>query len=270
MQLIMDVGMHTGKDTQFYIDKGFRVVAIEAHPGFVEENRRKFHRYIETGQLEIVPCAIGKTEGVVTFYVFPDDSDWGTSDPYFARRNISLGRAHQVIEVPSITFESVLQRFGVPYYLKIDIEGSDVLCVKALHHFPERPKYISLEAPEESFEKGFEALSHLFLLGYRRFKIINQALNHKQRCANPPREGQYVETVFDSYMSGQFGEESPGEWLGIEQTVVRYRSILRSLARSSSQGRRSRLFTRAYRHLSRRLGGSPVRWYDIHAAISRP
>ena len=31
--LIIDVGMHTGKDTLFYLQKGFRVVAIEANPG---------------------------------------------------------------------------------------------------------------------------------------------------------------------------------------------------------------------------------------------
>ncbi len=30
--LIIDVGMHTGRDTEFYLKKGFEVIAIEANP----------------------------------------------------------------------------------------------------------------------------------------------------------------------------------------------------------------------------------------------
>jgi hypothetical protein len=30
--LIYDVGMHTGQDTEFYLAKGFNVIAIEANP----------------------------------------------------------------------------------------------------------------------------------------------------------------------------------------------------------------------------------------------
>ena len=33
--LIYDVGMHKGEDTEFYLRKGFRVIAIEADPDLV-------------------------------------------------------------------------------------------------------------------------------------------------------------------------------------------------------------------------------------------
>lgn len=35
--LIIDVGMHTGRDTEFYLKKGFNVVAIEANPELVKK-----------------------------------------------------------------------------------------------------------------------------------------------------------------------------------------------------------------------------------------
>jgi len=266
MRMIMDVGMHLGKDTQFYLDKGFRVVAIEAHPGLVAENRRKFERYLKSGVLEIVPYAIAEAEGVLPFHVFPEKSDWGTLDPDFAERNISRGTAHSIIDVPAVTFDGLLERYGIPYYLKIDIEGSDLLCVRSLHRFTERPKYISLETPLLSFEKTFEALSHLFVLGYRRFKVVNQALNYRQRCPDPPREGQYVETTFDELMSGPFGEEAPGQWLDMEQTIVRYRRILRANALFCREGRFPGL-RGVYNGLSRLLGAEPLGWHDVHAKI---
>jgi hypothetical protein len=61
----------------------------------------------------------------------------------------------------------------VPYYLKIDIEGCDVFCLEALKRTQARPKYVSVETD------GYDQLFHLYLLGYNKFKVINQAL-HKQ------------------------------------------------------------------------------------------
>ena len=34
-----DVGFHQGEDTAFYLKKGFRVVAFEAHPRLAENGR---------------------------------------------------------------------------------------------------------------------------------------------------------------------------------------------------------------------------------------
>jgi FkbM family methyltransferase len=266
IEMIMDVGMHLGEDTQFYLDKGFRVVAIEAHPQFVVDNRTKFQDYVGKGLLEIVPLAIAEKDGMVPFYLFPEKGDWGTLDPGYAQRNIARGTAYKIVEVPSVTFESILQRHGIPYYLKIDIEGADILCIKALHHFTERPKYVSFEAELVGFESTFEALSHLYLLGYRRFKIVNQILNYERRCPDPPREGEYVNRTFTHTMSGPFGEEAPGNWKTIEETFETYRRTLKTQRLFCPEGRYPHLGP-VFDRVSRMLGGEPLGWYDIHAAF---
>ena len=38
--LIYDVGMHRAEDTEFYLAKGFRVIAVEASPGAVRSGGR--------------------------------------------------------------------------------------------------------------------------------------------------------------------------------------------------------------------------------------
>ncbi|HJU23267.1 MAG TPA: hypothetical protein VJ891_12220 [Casimicrobiaceae bacterium] len=40
----------------------------------------------------------------------------------------------------------------MPYYLKIDIEGADLHCVRALARFGKRPKYVSLESTMTSWD----------------------------------------------------------------------------------------------------------------------
>src|SRR4051812_12299597 len=40
--LIIDVGMHDGGDTAFYLAKGFDVVAVEADPGLAQAGAERF------------------------------------------------------------------------------------------------------------------------------------------------------------------------------------------------------------------------------------
>ncbi len=50
-------------------------------------------------------------------------------------------------------FSLNLERYGVPHYLKIDIEGMDTECLKALLPFDVRPDYVSIESDKLSFDK---------------------------------------------------------------------------------------------------------------------
>ena len=46
-----DVGMHNGNDAAFYLHQGYRVVAIEADPVFVEQAKWRFAQEIREGRL---------------------------------------------------------------------------------------------------------------------------------------------------------------------------------------------------------------------------
>ena len=50
-------------------------------------------------------------------------------------RNKGFGAESEEIKVESIRFVEILKKFGCPYYLKIDVEGADMLCVNALKDF---------------------------------------------------------------------------------------------------------------------------------------
>ena len=52
--LIFDIGASNGTDTQFYLDKGFDVVAVEADPVMYEENLHRFKTSIVQGRLQML------------------------------------------------------------------------------------------------------------------------------------------------------------------------------------------------------------------------
>lgn len=221
-RLIIDVGMHSGKDTEFYLRKGFDVVAIEANPALVQRARSRLGEYLSEGRLRIYEVAIADYEGEIDFFVNRQHDDWGTISTAFAARNERKGTKNSVIRVECTTFQTILMKCGVPYYLKIDVEGVDTKCLRALMALRERPKYVSIEAGLTSLRETFTELSLLWKLGYRHFKIVNQRLNSTVRCPSPPLEGDFVDYRFDGTCSGPFGEEAPGEWMSPAETFIKY------------------------------------------------
>lgn len=173
-RLIYDVGMNNGDDTAYYLHAGFRVVAIEADPTLVDAARLRFARELADGRLVLLNVAIGPEEGVRPFWICEGKREWNSFDRDTASR---LGHPHHAVDVQCTRFGSLLRRYGVPHYLKIDIEGHDRYCVEDLdrHHLP---KYISLELTE------LDDLVALKTLGYDGFKIITQ--NDFSRLRVPP------------------------------------------------------------------------------------
>ncbi|HEY8519698.1 MAG TPA: FkbM family methyltransferase [Gammaproteobacteria bacterium] len=223
-RLIYDIGMHMGEDAAFYLAKGFEVVGIEANPDLCAAAEQRLASFRE--RLHVVNAAVHDEPGMVTFYVNEKVSVWGTTQKQWAERNARLGTRSREIVVPAMKLQDIIAKHGMPYYMKIDIEGSDTICLDALRDFDERPPYVSIESAT-TFEGVFSELSKLYELGYRRFNLVPQHTVPKQVCPNPPKEGNYVPHRFALGSSGLFGRELPGQWLTLEQTFERFRWILR-------------------------------------------
>ena len=243
--LIYDVGLHNGDDTASYLHQGYRVVAVEANPMFVEQARCRFEQEIRDRRLTLLNIGIGEKAGRADFWICDDNPVWSSFDRSAASRD---GRRHHALRVQMATFREILDDYGVPHYLKVDIEGNDALCVQSLLGMP-APKYISLEAvctadPGELTEA--ELLTTLDLLrdaGYKWFKLISQvrfwavgdlrgpkwlhrlALSAAHGRLRTEKLGPVAMRLTGRYIfqtngyrvlhgsSGPWGEATPGPWL---------------------------------------------------------
>ena len=127
-KLIYDLGMHIGQDTDYYLKKGFRVIAVEANPLLVQSAQQLFACEIESKQLTILNVGIGPQTGTFPFYVNRKYSEWSSFDEEIGNRE---GGA-DLIQVEMTTIENILREFGVPYYMKVDIEGHDMTVIEGL------------------------------------------------------------------------------------------------------------------------------------------
>jgi len=259
--LIFDVGASNGDDSAYYLHKGFRVVAVEASPLMHITLRERFRGEIEDGRLILVPAAIASEEGEAPFWICDDEPGRSSFDRAIASYH---GSRHHSVIVPTCSFSSLLERFGTPFYCKIDIEGCDRLCIEQMSRLA-RPSYLSLElptigsAPAEAETAWI--MDRLEDLGYDRFKIISQvtyrqaaALLAATKMRMPQRLSLRITLleqavrkyrrdehwVFGDESSGPFGEETRGKWLSPQKA----RSLIAIIRRN--------------RDLSD--------WYDVHAA----
>lgn len=219
--LIFDLGMHRALDSQFYLNKGFDVIALEANPRLAQEGRNKLSEFIEKKQFEIVEKALWTPDiREVEFFVNDVKDDWSSVIESWSRKG-----NHDVtkITVQTTTLDELIELRGLPYYIKCDIEGADNEFISQLIAAKEKPQYVSVEP------NGADIVGRLTAAGYTSFQLVNQALNGFVPCPNPPREGQYHEVKFNGHMSGLFGAElDPGKWLTADEAterLVMFRSL---------------------------------------------
>ncbi len=255
--LIFDVRCNDGQDSDFYLKKGFRVVAIEANPALCEGLRERFADEITQGRFMLVEEAIAEEEGKVEFYINEKENIRSTIRPSHIEIATALGRPPTKTVVPSITFSTLITKFGVPYFMKVDIEGADLLCLEGLVPFDEVPLFLSTEYPM-SLTGQIRVLLLLRKLGYQRFQVVDQMSVPSQVPPQPAREGQYVDVKLEFNGSGLFGKELPGaNWLTLNGAIWHF---VKLFARNKRMGLLRRLPV-----VSRFAGHGS--WYDIHAAL---
>jgi FkbM family methyltransferase len=242
--LIYDVGMHNGDDTAYYLARGFRVIAIEADRHLAEQTSRRFEREIKAEKLIILNVGISDQDGASPFYISDSHPEWNTFDASVVYEKANDFRA---VTVSCRRFRSILKEFGTPYYLKLDIEGNEIYCLRELI-VSDLPSYVSFE---KTAQFAAESLTLLHDLGYKGFKMIGQhdllpveypptweqrrferwqSLMKSQsfllravrrtgarRWVNPTRYRS--DWAFPRGSSGAFGEDTPGRWQTFDEMV---------------------------------------------------
>jgi FkbM family methyltransferase len=258
--LIYDVGAHRGEDSDFYLKLGYRVLAIEANPILCEHLKQRFSKEINDGTFTLLDKAIGDSEGTVTFYMNQKNSVWGIADPAWARRNKGLGADSEEIKVQSVRFRDVVNQYGCPFYLKVDVEGADMLCVKSLEDINCRPKYISIESSKTSWSDLLAEFDTFERLGYAKFKVIDQNAHKNGKFKGC--HGQLIRYAFEDGSTGPFGHFLDGIWLSKKQAIRKYMPIFFLYKTIGDNTLLSKLLIRIPK-VRRVL--NLVSWYDTHA-----
>jgi FkbM family methyltransferase len=274
--LIFDLGMNNGDDTDYYLKKGFRVVAVEANPSLCALGVTRFASEMQTGRLHIVNKAVSEVGGEIELFINEQVSGWTTTNPVWLKTRADAGTSSRRVVVQATTLPELLHEYGTPYYIKADIQGQELACLRALLNVQGRPKFISISTGVEvagAYASGQvrKAIELFSTLGYRKFKIVQQNNTEFQKCPFPAREGIYVDYPFRHGCSGLFGRELTGEWLDATWTLREYWKIAMSFRLAGNSPWRwphawfVSLPSKTIRYYLDRVFWRAAGWYDTHA-----
>jgi FkbM family methyltransferase len=176
--IVYDIGTHKGLDAAYYLQKGYKVIAVEANPELCESLREKFSNEITNGQMILVESAIDRYSNIsVPFHISSDDGESSLA----AERLKEMNRSYKTISVNTNTLTDLFNEFGRGVYCKMDIENGDIAALKTLNSSDNLPQYFSVEISGLPIGKLVQqlpetqaAIKEFERLGYNRFKLVDQ------------------------------------------------------------------------------------------------
>lgn len=271
--LVFDIGLHSGDDAAYYMSLGYRVIGVEANPLLAERCRERFSEPIERGQMTVVNAGVLREDGVFTFYRNLEDDGWSSFQPERTR----AGRWEE-LQIPCMTTRHLIEQYGRPFFMKVDIEGADLQALSSLTN-TDCPPYISLELNDRD-----PIVETLIELGYTAFKFVDgerfwsstpifehqiawrvlrklgrvvpsfgsfmralpEPLRRKSEW-NPPGPHNPHNYPFTGYSSGPFGEYAAGKWKTSDAALRWFKNLCKEY---------------------RKAGQSNSLWWDVHARHS--
>ena len=134
--LVIDVGAHAGNHVRALAALGCRVIAVEPQPDFARVLRLLFGR---AANVTILERGVGSSAGRASLSISERTptvtslaSDWRdarAADADFAQ--VSWNRS---IDIDVTTLDALSVEYGVPSFIKLDIEGSEPAALAGLTH----------------------------------------------------------------------------------------------------------------------------------------
>ena len=272
--LVFDIGAHLGEDTEYYLARGFDVIAFECMPENIKQIQDKFPKEIRDKSLILETRALlvgGGEDREATFFV-DRISFWGTLHKDWAERNQRLGSQNRSISVKTMEPSDTYELYGKPYFMKIDVEGEDVNVLKSLSNITiqERSKYISIESSKTSWKSLINEFRVFEDLGYTHFAVRPQSKMAKTTTQWVASDGKKCSLRHKKDSSGPFGGDlDESAWMSKRQAIRRYKIIFMWYFLFGDDGIlaprkiKNIILRRKYSRLLNRLRLKD--WYDTHA-----
>lgn len=176
--LIFDIGANRGDATTAALDKGYKkVIAVEPAPKMFSLLARRF---IYDSRVTPLKFAVSDTNNeIIEFYECVEDGLSSTEKSWLTDPSMPYnGKPYRTVSAITCTLDWLMEQYGNPDLIKIDVEGSESQVLTGL---TKKPKAICLEWTIETIDQHVEQLERLKKVnGYKEYclQYITPYLDH--------------------------------------------------------------------------------------------
>ena len=169
--IAFDIGAHLGDRSAAFQALGAQVIALEPQPALA----KWFQRLLKSPHISLLPMAVGPEPGYADIAISVGNptlstlaTEWrslvGERNPGFQRV-----RWEQTLRVEMTTLDALIEHFGEPRFIKIDVEGFEAKVLQGLSH---PVAALSVEFVAGMLEVSHDCLAQINRLGDYRFNAI--------------------------------------------------------------------------------------------------
>ncbi len=163
--LIFDIGANIGKTAEFFSNCSNMVVCFEANPDLVSILRKKFKRT----NVIVDDRGLSEKAGKMQFMISNSDTVSTFSRDWIENSRFAQSSSwERSVEVQTTTLDMVIDQYGVPDVVKIDVEGYEYEVLQGLTKLIKNTIF-AFEWAEEQHEKIKKTLQYAHSLGYEKY-----------------------------------------------------------------------------------------------------
>ena len=166
--MFFDIGANIGNWSLSNLQQTDKIIVVEASPTTFHKLIKNVGNNVKLTCLNYAVC--NSDDEYITFYNSTADTlssinkEWHTSE----KSRFYNQYAYQEIKCKTIKIDALIQQYGVPELIKIDVEGGEFECISSL---TQRVNQICFEWASETNDITLNCIDHLVKLGFTFFSI---------------------------------------------------------------------------------------------------
>jgi FkbM family methyltransferase len=169
--LVFDVGAHVGDRVACFRRLGARVVAVEPQPVIAKVLNLFYGR---SADVSIEMEAVGRRAGTISMMINTDNPTVSSVSSAFVSAACDAPgwegqRWTKSVTVPVTTLDALIEKYGAPAFIKIDVEGFEE---EALAGLTRAAKALSFEFTTIQRGIALACVERCIAIGYTRFNAV--------------------------------------------------------------------------------------------------